>query len=69
MAALAPGHVLVLENTRFHPGEEANDPDLARALAALADIYVNDAFFGGASRAHASTEGVGAAPALLRGGG
>ena len=57
IAALAPGDVLVLENTRFHPGEEANDPDLARALAALADIYVNDAF-SAAHRAHASTEGI-----------
>ena len=54
---MAPGEVLVLENTRFHPGEEANDPDFARALAALADLYVNDAF-STAHRAHASTEGV-----------
>jgi phosphoglycerate kinase len=50
-------HVLLLENLRFHPGEEKNDPDFARALASLADIYVNDAF-GAAHRAHASTEGV-----------
>ncbi len=57
VAALEPGDVLVLENTRFHPGEEANDPDLSRELAALADIYVNDAF-SAAHRAHASTEGV-----------
>ncbi len=57
VAVLEPGDVLVLENTRFHPGEEANDPDLARELAALADIYVNDAF-SAAHRAHASTEGV-----------
>jgi len=49
--------VLVLENTRFHPGEEANDPVFARELAGLADIYVNDAF-SAAHRAHASTEGV-----------
>ena len=57
VAALEPGQVLVLENTRFHPGEEENDPDMARALASLADIYVNDAF-SAAHRAHASTEGV-----------
>lgn len=54
----APGAcVLVLENTRFHPGEEANDPDLARQMASLGDIYVNDAF-SAAHRAHASTEGI-----------
>ena len=57
VAALAPGAVLVLENTRYHPGEEANDPAFARALADLADLYVNDAF-SAAHRAHASTEGV-----------
>lgn len=51
------GDVLVLENTRFHPGEETNDPEMAAALAALADVYVNDAF-SAAHRAHASTEGV-----------
>jgi phosphoglycerate kinase len=55
--ALKPGDVLVLENTRFHPEEEKNDPDMAKKLASLADIYVNDAF-GSAHRAHASTEGV-----------
>jgi len=55
--ALKPGDVLVLENTRFHPEEEKNDPNMAKQLAALADIYVNDAF-GSAHRAHASTEGV-----------
>ncbi|GBQ70563.1 phosphoglycerate kinase [Ameyamaea chiangmaiensis NBRC 103196] len=54
---LRPGEILVLENTRFHAGEEANDADLARQLAAHADIYVNDAF-SAAHRAHASTEGV-----------
>ncbi len=53
----ANGRVRVLENTRFDPRESANDPELARELAALADIYVNDAF-GSAHRAHASTEGV-----------
>ncbi len=55
--ALKPGDVLLLENTRFHAGETKNDPEMARQLAALADIYVNDAF-GSAHRAHASTEGV-----------
>jgi phosphoglycerate kinase len=54
---LADGDVLLLENTRFHAGEEANDPAMATALAALADLYVNDAF-SAAHRAHASTEGV-----------
>ncbi len=57
VAAMADGGVLVLENTRFHAGEEANDPAFARGLAALADLYVNDAF-STAHRAHASTEGV-----------
>ncbi len=56
-AALAPGDVLLVENIRFWPGEEANDAGFAAALAALADVYVNDAF-GAAHRAHASTEGV-----------
>jgi phosphoglycerate kinase len=56
-AALKPGEVLLLENTRFHPEEEANDPAFAKQLASLADLYVNDAF-GTAHRAHASTEGV-----------
>lgn len=55
--ALKPGDVLVLENTRFHPEEEKNDPGMSKQLAALADVYVNDAF-GTAHRAHASTEGV-----------
>ena len=56
-AALSPGDVLFLENTRFHSEEERNDPDHSAALARLADIYVDDAF-GSAHRAHASTEGV-----------
>lgn len=54
---LVPGEVILLENTRFHAGEEANAPDFAEALAALGDLYVNDAF-SAAHRAHASTEGV-----------
>jgi phosphoglycerate kinase len=57
VATLAPGDVAILENTRFDPGEEANDPDFARQLAALGDFYVDDAF-SAAHRAHASTEGV-----------
>jgi phosphoglycerate kinase len=55
VAMLADGDVLLLENLRFHPGEEANDPAFARELASLGDLYVNDAF-GTAHRAHASTE-------------
>ncbi|HET7601238.1 MAG TPA: phosphoglycerate kinase, partial [Gemmatimonadales bacterium] len=54
---LPRGGVALAENTRFYPGEEANDPDLARKFAALGDLYVDDAF-GSAHRAHASTEGV-----------
>jgi phosphoglycerate kinase len=54
---LDPGHVLLLENLRFHPEEEANDPAFSRRLATLCDLYVNDAF-GSAHRAHASTEGI-----------
>lgn len=55
--SLANGGVLLLENLRFDPREEANDPEFSRALAALADLYVDDAF-GAAHRAHASTEGI-----------
>ncbi|CAG0980502.1 phosphoglycerate kinase [Anaerolineales bacterium] len=54
---LKPGEVLMLENTRFHKGEEKNDLDLAKQMAALGEVYVNDAF-GSAHRAHSSTEGV-----------
>jgi len=54
---LGPGDVLLLENVRYEPGETKNDPDFARSLASLADVYVDDAF-GAAHRAHASTEGV-----------
>lgn len=55
--ALQPGYVLMLENTRFHKGEEKNDLELAKQMASLGDIYVNDAF-GSAHRAHSSTQGV-----------
>jgi phosphoglycerate kinase len=54
---LQNGNILVLENTRFHPGEKKNDPQMAKQLAALAEVFVNDAF-GTAHRAHASTTGV-----------
>ena len=54
---LKPGEIVVLENTRFYPGETKNDPEFSKQLAALADLFVNDAF-GSAHRAHASTEGV-----------
>jgi phosphoglycerate kinase len=57
IASMIDGDVLLLENTRFHPGEEANDPQFARQLAALGDIFVNDAF-SAAHRAHASTAGI-----------
>jgi 3-phosphoglycerate kinase len=57
VASLAPGEILLLENVRYHAGEEKNDPEFARQLAALGDVYVNDAF-GTAHRAHASTAGV-----------
>ena len=56
-AALKPGEILLLENTRFEPGETKNDPALAKAMASLADVYVSDAF-GAVHRAHASTAGV-----------
>ncbi|OOE14270.1 phosphoglycerate kinase [Fictibacillus arsenicus] len=57
LASLDEGGVILLENVRFYPGEEKNDPELAEKFAALADVYVNDAF-GAAHRAHASTEGI-----------
>ena len=57
VAAMAPGDIVLLENTRFNPGEEANDPELARQLADLGNVYVSEAF-GTVHRAHASTEGV-----------
>ena len=58
-AALQPGQILLLENTRFEKGETKNDPELAKAMAAMADVYVSDAF-GAVHRAHASTAGVAA---------
>jgi phosphoglycerate kinase len=57
VTALGDGDVLLLENTRFHKGEEENEPDFVKAIAGLGDVYVNDAF-SAAHRAHASTEGV-----------
>ena len=57
IAAMSPGEIMVLENLRFHPGEEKDDPDFARALASLADVFVMDAF-AVAHRAHASTVGI-----------
>src|SRR5687767_12907732 len=58
VAAMKPGDILVLENTRFHKGEEKNDPAFVAELAKLGDLWVNDAF-SAAHRAHASTEGLG----------
>jgi len=57
ITTMLPGNIGVMENTRFHAGEEKNDPELARAMAALGDFYVDDAF-SAAHRAHASTEGI-----------
>jgi phosphoglycerate kinase len=57
IAGMKPGEIAILENTRFHPGEEKNDPVLAQEMAALGDFYVNDAF-SAAHRAHASTEAI-----------
>ena len=57
ITTMLPGNIGILENTRFHHGEEKNDPELARGMAALGDYYVNDAF-SAAHRAHASTEGI-----------
>ena len=57
ITTMLPGNIGILENTRFHDGEETNDPALARGMAALGDLYVNDAF-SAAHRAHASTEGI-----------
>ena len=58
VAAMKPGDIVCLENTRFHPGEEKNDPEFVKQLAKLGDLWVNDAF-SAAHRAHASTEGLG----------
>lgn len=58
VSAMKPGDIVCLENTRFHPGEEKNDPAFVEALAKLGDVWVNDAF-SAAHRAHASTEGLG----------
>ena len=57
VAEMQDGDIVLLENVRFHKGEEKNDEELAKAFAKLADVYVNDAF-GAAHRAHASTEGI-----------
>ncbi|MGH2319309.1 phosphoglycerate kinase [Planococcus sp. SE5232] len=57
ISAMQEGDIILLENVRFHPGEEKNDEELAKAFAALADVFVNDAF-GAAHRAHASTAGI-----------
>ena len=57
VSSMKPGDVTVLENVRFHTGETKNDPELSKELAALGDVYINDAF-GSAHRAHSSTEGV-----------
>ncbi len=57
VANMKEGDIVLLENVRFHKGEEKNDEELAKSFAALADIYINDAF-GAAHRAHASTEGI-----------
>src|SRR5688572_5249861 len=57
IGSMQDGDVVLMENTRFHPGEEKNDPALSKALAMLGDVYVNDAF-SAAHRAHASTEGL-----------
>jgi len=57
ISELQDGDIILLENVRFYPGEEKNDPELAKSFAELADVYVNDAF-GAAHRAHASTEGI-----------
>jgi phosphoglycerate kinase len=57
VTTMTAGSIAIMENTRFHDGEEANDPELAKSIAALGDFYVNDAF-SAAHRAHASTEGV-----------